>query len=641
MRKLALVLIVVIAIAVYCSSAAETVQREPISYGAQFEKRPACSCDGVKKKGIFAHPPWQGAKGSVLGRFDIHLNDVKEPVLTFFMGIQDGHGSDQGVIYRVKAGDKELWSEVWKEAKWRAVRIDLKEYAGKAVSLELAVDSLGEHYANWGEPRITEAEKVLYDLAEMVDGAGKYIERMDSIPASEMPASVKAKREWEKRQSLKAMPTPGQLAWQELEFIAFAHFGMNTFTDREWGEGKESPKLFNPTEFNARQWAKALKDAGIRMLILTAKHHDGFCLWPSRYTEHSVKNSPWKNGQGDVVREVSDAMREAGLKFGVYLSPWDRNQLSYGDSPKYNEYFTNQLRELLTNYGDITEVWFDGACGEGPNGKRQVYDWASYYGLIRQLQPKALIAICGPDIRWVGNESGVARETEWSVQPPSPDQHPGRTNMVWWPAECDVSIRPGWFYHANQDAEVKSLPQLLDIYYQSVGRNSVLLLNIPPDRRGLIHENDARRLRELGNVLDETFKVNLTHTKSAKVSSSSSNQPEHGPEKMLDGNPASYWAAENGTEVAWVEIDLKTETVFNRSMLQEHVALGQRVEEYVLEAWDQGGWRPLVKGTTIGYKKLDRFPEVKTSRVRLTIGASRGFPTISEFGLFQEPPIGK
>ena len=416
---------------------------------------------------------------------------------------------------------------------------------------------------------------------------------------------------------------------------------MNTFTDREWGEGKESPKLFNPTEFNARQWAKVLKDAGIRMLILTAKHHDGFCLWPSRYTEHSVKNSPWKNGKGDVVREVSDALREAGLKFGVYLSPWDRNQPSYGDSPKYNEFFTNQLRELLTNYGDITEVWFDGACGEGPNGKRQVYDWGSYYGLIRRLQPKALIAICGPDIRWVGNESGVARETEWSVQPPSPDQHPGTTNMVWWPAECDVSIRPGWFYHTNQDAEVKSLPQLLDIYYQSVGRNSVLLLNIPPDRRGLIHENDARRLRELRNVLDETFKVNLAHAKTAKASSSPSEQPEHGPERMLDGNPASYWAAENGTAAPWVEIDLGTEAMFNRSMLQEHVALGQRIEEYVLEAWDQGGWQTLVKGTTVGYKKLDRFPEIKTSRVRLTIGASRGSPTLREIGLFREPPIGK
>ena len=285
-------------------------------------------------------------------------------------------------------------------------------------------------------------------------------------------------------------PTPQQLAWQRHELIAFAHFGINTFTDREWGDGKEDPGLFNPTDFDARQWAAALHAAGVKLLILTAKHHDGFCLWPSRFTEHSVKNSPWRNGQGDVVREVVDALREREIRVGLYLSPWDRNQPWYGDSPKYNEYFRNQLGELLGNYGVIDEVWFDGACGEGPNGKKQEYDWTSYYALVRERQPAALIAICGPDIRWVGNESGVARENESSVV-----QRDG--HLAWHPAECDVSIRPGWFYHPAEDAKVKSLPTLVDIYFKSVGRNSVLLLNIPPDRRGRIADADVVRLQEL------------------------------------------------------------------------------------------------------------------------------------------------
>jgi alpha-L-fucosidase len=625
-----------IALAVTFCSEAAAPKREPIGHGAIFVKRPACACDSVQKKGIFAHPPWQGAKGRVVGQFDIHLNDAKDPVLTFFMGIQDGHGSDQGLIYRVSAGDKELWSEFWKEGRWQPVRVSLKDFAGKAVKLELAVDSLGEHYANWGEPRILDGEKVLYDLADLAEQAGKFVDLMDSVPAGQMPASIQQARERQTREGLKALPTPGQLAWQEMEFIAFAHFGMNTFTDREWGDGKENPKLFNPTAFDAKQWAAVLKDAGIKMLILTAKHHDGFCLWPSKFTEHGVKNSPWREGKGDVVREVSGALREAGLKFGVYLSPWDRNQPVYGDSPKYNEYFKNQLRELLTNYGPVSEVWFDGACAEGPNGKRQVYDWAGYYSLIRELQPKALIAICGPDIRWVGNESGVARETEWSVQPANPAQHPPGQSMVWWPAECDVSIRPGWFYHASQDKQVKSLAQLLDIYYQSVGRNSVLLLNIPPDRRGLIHENDARRLQELRQVLDETFKVNLARGKAAKATSVRDANSAYAAEKAVDGDSATCWAAGDDAPAPSLEIDLGAAVTFNRSMVQEHIALGQRIEAYALAAWDGQSWRTFAQGTTVGYKKLDRFPEVTASRVRLTILKSRAFPAVQEIGLFQE-----
>ncbi len=607
-------------------------RREPIGHGAQFALRPKAKCGGVEKKAIFAHPPWKGAKGRVVGQFDIHLNDAKAPELTFAMGIHDGHGSDKGVIYRVSAGGKEIWSEFYREGKWKAVAVDLKSLAGKAATLELAVDSLGEHYACWGEPRIVDGGKTLYDLADMAAKARKFVDLMDSIPEGQLPESLRREQEQQRRASADVRPTPQQLAWQEMEFIAFVHFGINTFTDREWGTGKEDPKLFNPTALDARQWCRVFKDAGMKMVILTAKHHDGFCLWPSKYTEHSVKHSPWRGGKGDVVRELSDACREAGLKLGVYLSPWDRNHPQYGNSPVYNQHFKNQLTELLTNYGEITEVWFDGACGEGPNGKRQAYDWEGYYGLVRKLQPDAVIAICGPDVRWVGNESGVARETEWSVQ-----QRGGKA--VWYPAECDVSIRPGWFYHASQDGKVKSLDHLLDIYYKSVGRNSVLLLNVPPDRRGLIHENDARRLRELRAALDATFKTNLAHGK--KATASSSRDEAHGPDKALDGDGATYWATDEDATTASLVIDLGAPTTFNRSMLQEHIALGQRVESYVLEAWDGKAWKPFARGTTIGYKKLDRFADVAARRVRLVIEAARAAPTIRAIGLFRAPTRGK
>ena len=603
-------------------------RREPIGHGASFALRAPCKVGGVARKGIFAHPPWKGAKGRVVGQFDIHLNDAKAPVLTFLMGIHDGHGSDKGVIYRVRAGGKELWSEFHKEGAWKAARVDLKPLAGTATTLELAVDSLGEHYACWGEPRITDGGKVLYDLADMAPKARKFVDLMDAIPDEQLPESLRRERERQQRESVDVRPTPQQLAWQELEFIAFAHFGINTFTDREWGTGKEDPKLFNPTAFDASQWASVLKDAGIRMLILTCKHHDGFCLWPSKFTEHSVKSSPWRGGKGDVVREVADACRDGGLKFGVYLSPWDRNCPKYGDSPAYNEHFRSQLTELLTRYGEIAEVWFDGACGEGPNGKRQVYDWAACYAVVRKLQPNALIAICGPDVRWVGNESGVARETEWSVQ-----TRGGKA--VWYPAECDVSIRPGWFYHASQDGKVKSLDHLLDIYYKSVGRNSVLLLNVPPDRRGLIHESDARRLRELRAALDATFKTNLAQGRPAKASSA--RDRAHGADKALDGDPTTCWTTDEATTSASLEIDLGESATFNRSMVQEHIAIGQRVESYVLEAWDGKAWKPFARGTTIGHKKLDRFGSVTASKVRLRILESRAAPAIRALGLYRAP----
>jgi alpha-L-fucosidase len=440
------------------------------------------------------------------------------------------------------------------------------------------------------------------------------------------------------RQAANIVPTPQQLAWQEMEFIAFTHFTINTFTDKEWGEGAEDPKLFNPTALDARQWVAVCKESGMKMIIMTAKHHDGFCLWPSRYTEHSVKNSPWKNGKGDVVREVSDACRAGGIKFGVYLSPWDRHEPTYGDSPRYNEHFKNQLQELLSNYGQITEVWFDGACGEGPNGKKQEYDWDGYYAVVRKLQPNALIAICGPDIRWVGNENGVARETEWSVQPPELTPESAKS-LKWHPAECDVSIRPGWFYHAKEDDKVESLKGLLDIYYKSVGRNSVLLLNIPPDRRGLFHENDVQRLRELRKVLDATFKTDLARGAAAKASNFRQSDPQYAPDKITDGDKNTYWTPDDGVNTATIDFDLGQNKTFNRAVLQEHIKSGQRVEEFVLEAWDGQNWKEFARGTTIGYKRILSFADISAQKIQLRITKSRLNPTISNFSLYLAPPI--
>jgi alpha-L-fucosidase len=413
-------------------------------------------------------------------------------------------------------------------------------------------------------------------------------------------------------------PTPQQVAWQEAELTMFLHFGMNTFTDREWGEGNEDPKRFDPKALDARQWASVAKEAGFKYLILTAKHHDGFCLWPSKYTDHSVKSSPYKGGSGDVVREFADACRVANIKMGLYLSPWDRHEPSYGDSPAYNRHYVAQLTELLTQYGDVAEVWFDGANGEGPNGKKQEYDWAAFYGTIRKLQPKALIAISGPDVRWVGNEDGVARETEWSIQDANPTFHPGAVGgKVWWPAECDTSIRPGWFWHRAEDEKVKPLDHLLDIYFKSVGRNSVLLLNVPPDDRVLIADPDIRRLREFRSALDRAFADDLTRGKRATKG---------------DVPPD----AKNGLVQ---EVDLGRPTTFNIAQTQEDIREGQHASLYRIEARTEAGWTPVFQGTTIGHKKLDRFPAVTADRVRLTILESDETPHLRHLALFHAPHI--
>jgi len=467
------------------------------------------------------------------------------------------------------------------------------------------------------------------------------------------------------RKAAAVTPSPRQVAWQEVEFAGFIHFGMNTFTNREWGEGKEDPKLFNPTDFDARQWASAFKAAGMKMLILTAKHHDGFCLWPSRYTEHSVKNSPWRGGKGDVVREVAEACREAGLKLGLYLSPWDRHEPTYGDSPAYNEHFKNQLRELLTNYGDVSDMWFDGACAEGPNGKKQVYDWPGYWAVIRELRPNATISIMGPDVRWCGNEAGTSRESEWSVVPllkpieeAISDSAGGidfqkkdlgsrqalaeaakkGARLVWYPAQVDTSIRPGWFYHAAEDGQVKSLSHLIDVYYGAVGGNAMLLLNVPPDQRGRLHDNDVQRLKQVGDVLRATFFANLAQGARATATQTKKGA-SFGAAGIADADKDSYWTTDDGVTAATVEFDLGSAKTFNVAMLQEQIKLGQRIEEFFVDAWAGSEWREIARSTTIGNKSLLRFPEVTAAKVRVRITRSRVCPTLSHFGLFRAPAI--
>src|SRR5690606_22636922 len=325
-------------------------------------------------------------------------------------------------------------------------------------------------------------------------------------------------------------PTPSQLLWQQDELALFVHFGINTFTDREWGDGREDPALFAPAALDARQWARAARAAGFRAMVLTAKHHDGFCLWPTATTSHSVAASPWRGGAGDLVREFVDACRAEGLRAGLYCSPWDRNSPVYGDSPRYNDLYCDQLTELLTRYGPIHEVWFDGANGEGPDGRRQEYDWPRFRALVRRLQPDAVIfSDAGPDGRWIGNEQGVAGDPNWSTVDPATVpvpgmsgeevmrqlQHGDRDGTVWRPGETDVSIRPGWFYHPAEDGRVRSVENLVDLFFTSVGRNSKLLLNVPPTRDGLLHETDVARLRALRERLDALFAEDLARGRHA------------------------------------------------------------------------------------------------------------------------------
>lgn len=461
-------------------------------------------------------------------------------------------------------------------------------------------------------------------------------------------------------------PSKRQFEWQKLEFIGFIHFGINTFMDVEWGIKDADISKFNPAKLDCSQWVKVLKDAGIKMIILTAKHHDGFCLWPSKYTDYNISKTPYKNGKGDIVKELSDACKKAGLKFGIYLSPWDIHEKTYG-TEEYNEFFKYQLKELLTNYGEISEVWFDGACGEGPNGRKQVYDWSSYYKLIRELQPNAVIAIMGPDVRWVGTESGYGRKTEWSVLPGSfmnleniaansqqqvldgafipkdlTDEDLGSrekifnaSSLIWYPAEIDVSIRPRWFYHKDDDEFVKSPYKLFDIYFNSVGLNGVLLLNVPPDKNGLIHENDIRSLKGLRYLLDNTFNVNLAKNAKVKASNETKNNKA---KNILDNKYETYWTTEDTISSAWLELSFPKMIKFNCAMLQENILKGQRIEKFYIESWNNSSWFKIAEGTTVGYKRLLRFPEVITNKIRIVIEQSRTNPTLSAFGLYLTPP---
>ena len=451
-----------------------------------------------------------------------------------------------------------------------------------------------------------------------------------------------------------ATPSLRQLQWQELEFYGFIHFTVNTFTDKEWGYGDESPALFNPSGLDTRQWARVARDAGMRGLILTAKHHDGFCLWPSRYTEHSVKRSPWKNGQGDVVRELADACEEFGLKFGVYLSPWDRNHPDYA-RPEYLTYYRNQLRELLTQYGPVFEVWFDGANGGdgfygGARERRRIdnstyYDWPNTHALVREHQPLAVMfSDAGPDIRWVGNEQGVAFETIWmalnrhEIYPGFPDfarYAPGRPDgSDWIPPEVDVSIRPGWFYHSAEDAKVKTVEQLLAIYYASVGRSANLLLNLPPDRRGLIHEIDVERLRGLRRVLDATFKTDLALGARIRASNTRGDDPAYGASRLNDGDLGTYWASDDKVTAATLTVEFDRPTSVSHVLVREHAPLGQRVEKWNVEAEMDGVWRRVTEATTIGYRRILKFDPVTTSRLRINVEESRACPVLSTVSVY-------
>ena len=463
---------------------------------------------------------------------------------------------------------------------------------------------------------------------------------------------------------IQIVPSERQLKLMNLEFYAFVHFTVNTFTDREWGDGTEDERVFAPTALDARQWVAEIKNAGMKGLILTCKHHDGFCLWPSAYTTHTVAASPFRNGKGDVVREVSDACHEAGIAFGVYLSPWDRNSRLYGQGQAYDDYFVSQLTELLTQYGEIFAVWFDGACGEGPNGKRQAYDWERYYAAIRRLQPNACISVCGPDVRWCGNEAGDTRAAEWSVVPSrmtdtekiaaksqqadevefrartirAQDQDLGsraaladESKLIWYPAEVNTSIRPGWFYHAAEDDKVRPLDELLHIYEHSIGGNATFLLNIPPTREGLLHTNDVRRLRELGAYLRAAFADNLLTNASLTANAEESG---HGVDNVRTDSYDTYFKPADGVCAVELVADWREPKPLRCLVMKENVRLSQRVERYAVDVMLDGAWRELSQGSVIGYKRIVSLKGVTATAVRIRILDARVAPTLSFVGVY-------
>ncbi len=453
------------------------------------------------------------------------------------------------------------------------------------------------------------------------------------------------------------VPSENQMRWQEMEYYAFVHFSLNTYTNQPWGYGNEDINLFNPTKLDCRQWARICMEAGMKGIIITAKHHCGFCLWPSKYTEYSVKNAPWKNGKGDVVRELADACKEYGLKLGIYLSPWDRNNADYG-KPEYITYFRNQLTELLTNYGPIFEVWFDGANGGsgyygGANENRKIdrityYDWKNTYELVRKLQPNIVIWNDGgdrADLRWVGTEGGSVGETNWSLLNDTGDVpydmlHYGVENgNAWVPAEVNTSIRPEWFYHPGEDSKVKTLPQLMDIYYNSIGHNATLLLNFPIMPNGLINKRDEKAALEFAKAVKEAFAVDLAKKKDVTASNVRGNSEDFGAGKVVDNDKNTYWATDDSVTNASLTIDFGKPTTFNRFLVQEYIRLGQRVKSFTVQALVDGNWKELANSTTIGYKRILRFPTVKAAKIRFNITDSKSCPVISNIGIYDASQI--
>ena len=464
---------------------------------------------------------------------------------------------------------------------------------------------------------------------------------------------------------IQVTPHKRQIAHQSTEFYSFVHFTVNTFTDREWGNGKETPEIFNPEKLDAEQWVKAIKSAGMGGLILTCKHHDGFCLWPSKYTKHTVEYSPYKDGKGDIVKETADACKKYGIKFGVYLSPWDMNNELYGQGKAYDDFFINQLTELLTNYGEVFSVWFDGACGEGPNGKKQYYDWDRYYAKIRELQPDACISVCGPDVRWCGNEAGHTRDAEWSVVPErakdseiiaeksqqaddtefrqrrvdardgdlgSREMLENENALIWYPAEVNTSIRPGWFWHESENDKVRSLSELMNIYYNSVGGNATFLLNIPPTTEGLFHENDVKRLHEIGEYLEKAFSENLTEKAVITIDSIAAGSDV---KSLLRDSYDSYYTTEKGINKAEIILTFRHEENIGNIVLKENILNSQRVESFAVDISEMGEWKEIYKGTVIGYKRIVPLKSVKTDNIRIRITDCRCEPQLSFIAVYK------
>lgn len=447
------------------------------------------------------------------------------------------------------------------------------------------------------------------------------------------------------------VPSERQIQWQETEFYGLISFGMNTFTDSEWGSGGESPELFDPKELNVKLWAKAVKMTEMKGVLLTVKHYDGFCLWPSEYTNHTVKNSPWKSGNGDLVKELSDACRENGLKFGIYIALWDKHDLRYGTGEEYDNYFKNQLRELLTNYGDIFMVWLDNTCSPGKRGRSQSHDMEGIYNLIRELQPNAVIAGAGPDVRFSGNYVGVCRKAEWSVVPyyyaPNSlregDVKPPRKisftdldlgsekkikkghRLIWYPAETAMPMRKGWFYHEYEMYEAKPLSKIVDTWYKTVGGNSCFMLGISPDKNGRIPAQDAETLLSIGAQLQIDFNEDLALD---SLMSASSSDNGHGPENVLLDSRELYWKSSENDEKPWIMIDLTDDFDIDKVVITEHIASGQHIEQFTLYGMINDKWEKLSEGTVIGHKKICRFPEVRVQYMKLVIEKTRGFAAI-------------